>query len=320
MFFAQVEPGGLADTIDRLARTPLSKVIIFVAICTTIRVLLVPYLAKTEPHRRVGAWPVAKFANEALDAIIYAGVFVFLLIRPFAIQAFRIPSESMERTLLVGDFIIANKAIYRYTEPKRHDIIVFRPPKGAILDPKNFDSDGEVNVDYIKRCVGVPGDLVEIKNGLMFVNGKLEKEAYAPSKPEPFIDSNSNGIYDPGEQYTDTNTNKVWDAGAPMDLDFKLVKYEDKYIPLNITADMVNAGSYAAEEFQVKDSTKMAELRALPAEKIPPGYLLMMGDNRPHSFDGRGWGLLKRDDVIGRAEFIWLPFSRIGSVRKYGGY
>lgn len=320
MFFAQTAPGGLADTIDRLARTPLSKVIIFVAICTTIRVLLVPFLAKTEAHRRDGAYSVARFANEALDAIIYAGVFVFLLIRPFAIQAFRIPSESMEKTLLVGDFIIANKAIYRYSEPKRHDIIVFRPPKGAILDAKNFDAEGQVNVDYIKRCVGVPGDVVEIKNGIFFLNGQAQKEPYTPREAEDFTDQNGNAIWNPGEPFQDTNGNGTWDAGAPMDLDFKLVNDNGVYKPLNITADMVNAGPYAAQEFQIQDAAEMARLRALPAAAVPKGYLLMMGDNRPQSFDGRGWGLLKRDEVIGRAEFIWLPLSRVGSVRKYGNF
>lgn len=80
--------------------------------CTVIRVALAPYLAKVPRHLRSGAYSAARFSNEFLDAVIYAGVFVFLVIRPFCVQAFRIPSESMVDTLLINDFIVANKAIY----------------------------------------------------------------------------------------------------------------------------------------------------------------------------------------------------------------
>lgn len=284
--FAQAQTSQLADFIDQLARTPLSRVVIFVAICTTLRIAMAPYLANTPVHKRSGPFSFIKGVNEALDALVYAGVFVFLLIRPFAVQTFRIPSESMEKTLLVGDFIFANKAIYRYSEPQRGDIIVFRPPKRAVVDPHQFDGDGEVNVDYIKRCIGLPGDVVEIKDGVLFRNGKAIEEPYVPERPF---------------------------------FDFKLVKYEGKYIPLTITADMVNAGEYSAKEYRIDDTTKMNEMRALPAEPVPQGFLLMMGDNRNHSFDGRGWGLLPREDVIGRSECIWLPLSRIGRTRQYAG-
>jgi signal peptidase I len=54
---------------------------------------------------------------------------------------------------------------------------------------------------------------------------------------------------------------------------------------------------------------------AEPAEPLPPGYYLMMGDNRNDSFDGRGWGMVPRASIIGRSEFIWLPISRIRITR-----
>ena len=94
-----------------------------------------------------------------------------LIIRALVIQAFRIPTGSMENTLLVGDFLLVNKFIYgakipftdirlpAFDEPKPNDIVVFKYPK----DPK---------LDYIKRCLAVGGQTVEIRNKVVYVDGK----------------------------------------------------------------------------------------------------------------------------------------------------
>lgn len=263
--------------IDTLARTPLSIVIEFVGVCTVLRLILYPLLGRVPVHRRDAFYKIGAFVNEALDAIVYAGVFVFLLIRPFGIQAFQIPSGSMKDTLQENDFIVANKAIFRYSDPKDNDIVVFRPPKIAVK-PTDIDQDGEVKVDYIKRCVGVPGDLVEIKNGTLYRNGVAQ--------PEPFTREKSR-------------------------VDFKLVLYKGEYWPLAIEGDSVNANE-TPPPFRVssQDYQLMNTLRELPAAKIPSKHYLMMGDNRNESYDGRFWGLIPRDAVIGRSEFIWFPISR----------
>jgi signal peptidase I len=86
-------------------------------------------------------------------------VMVVLLIRAFVAQAYNIPSGSMKPTLLVGDFILVNKLVYRFSEPKRGDIVVFKYP----IDP---------NIDFIKRIVALPGEQVEVKNNQVFINGK----------------------------------------------------------------------------------------------------------------------------------------------------
>lgn len=265
-----------ADVIDSLARTPLSKVVIFVAICTAIRLAVAPYLAKTVPHKRSGMYTFAKYVNEALDAVVYAGVFVFLLIRPFCIQAFKIPSGSMLDTLQIDDFIVANKAIYRYSEPVDGDIVVFRPPKIAATKDQ-LDKDGEVNVDFIKRLIGSPGDVIEIKDGTLYRNGKPVIEKYIKDKP---------------------------------DYDFKIVNDNGTYKPLSISGESVNADNHTADFYRLNDFKSMDRLRKLPPAPIPKGMYLFMGDNRLNSFDGRAWGLVPREDIIGRSEFIWLPFSR----------
>jgi len=86
-------------------------------------------------------------------------VIIVLLIRAFVAQAYNIPSGSMKPTLLVGDFILVNKLVYRFSEPKRGDIVVFKYP----IDP---------NIDFIKRIVALPGEEVEVRNNQVFINGK----------------------------------------------------------------------------------------------------------------------------------------------------
>jgi signal peptidase I len=86
-------------------------------------------------------------------------VMIVLLIRTFVAQAYNIPSGSMKPTLLVGDFILVNKLVYRFSEPQRGDIVVFKYP----IEPK---------IDFIKRIVALPGEQVEVRNNQVFINGK----------------------------------------------------------------------------------------------------------------------------------------------------
>jgi len=179
LFFAQAEQsGGYRELIDHLARTPLSQVVIFVTVLSVIRLAIYPVLRNTLPHKRTGVFGLYRFINEVVDAFVYAGVFVFMIIRPFLLQAFLIPSGSMWPALYVNDFIVANKAIYRYTEPKFQDIIVFRPPPTAAEAPGDLDEHGDMTKDFIKRCIGLPGDLIEMKEGTLYRNGQKVEEPY----------------------------------------------------------------------------------------------------------------------------------------------
>ena len=102
---------------------------------------------------------------EFLVIMLVAFVLVFGFVRPFVVEAFRIPSESMVPTLEVGDRVLTNKFIYRFEDPERGDVVVFRSVEGG----------GE---DLIKRVVGVPGDEISVRNGTLFVNGEAQKEPY----------------------------------------------------------------------------------------------------------------------------------------------
>ncbi|MFQ6105283.1 MAG: signal peptidase I [Candidatus Glassbacteria bacterium] len=114
--------------------------------------------------------------REWVKSILIAFI-LFLFIRAFFVQAFKIPTGSMEDTLLVGDFLLVNKLIYgphipltdkrlpSLKEPKKGDIIVFKYP---------LDKD----LDFVKRCVATPGDTVKMVDKILFVNGKRIDEPY----------------------------------------------------------------------------------------------------------------------------------------------
>lgn len=115
--------------------------------------------------------------RENVEALVIA-VILALFIRAFVVQAFKIPSGSMENTLLIGDYILVNKFIYGVKlpftdktvvpikDPRRGDIIVFKYP-------------GDPSKDYIKRVVGVGGDSIDIRDKKVYVNGELQENEFA---------------------------------------------------------------------------------------------------------------------------------------------
>ncbi|MDP8949211.1 MAG: signal peptidase I [Actinomycetota bacterium] len=102
---------------------------------------------------------------EFLVILLVSFALVFGFVRPFVVEAFYIPSESMIPTLRVGDRVLVNKFIYRFTEPQRGDIVVFESVEGG----------GE---DLIKRVVGVPGDEISVRRGKLVVNDEPQREPY----------------------------------------------------------------------------------------------------------------------------------------------
>ncbi|MBX3095870.1 MAG: signal peptidase I [Fimbriimonadaceae bacterium] len=274
--------------VDKLARTPLSVILIFAAVCTFVRFAVFPVIRNTPVHRRTGGFGFAKFLNEAGDALVYAAILVFFLVRPFAIQTFTIPTGSMIDTLNIGSNIVANKWVYRTTDPKAGEIVVFSPPVEGRIPP-------ESETDYIKRCIGVPGDLIEIKDEKLYRNGVAVDEPY---------ETRTSGMdmkVLPKEQWETT-----------VIPDFKLIEHNGKVIPVQKYGTMINNGPMTAPAYQSQSRADAEAMWASPAVEIPAGYYLMMGDNRNGSYDGRSWGLVPRDSIVGKCEFVWWPFSAIG--------
>lgn len=107
-------------------------------------------------------------SKDIVDSIIVAFV-IAIFIRTFFLGVYTIPSGSMLETLQIGDFILVNKLSYKFSEPSHDDIVVFEYP----LNPK---------LDYIKRVIGVPGDVIEIKDKIVYRNGEKLQPDYVQYK------------------------------------------------------------------------------------------------------------------------------------------
>lgn len=155
------------------------------------------------PQRAPGFWEHLPSFWEALASLLRT-VVVALFLLTFVVQPFLIPSESMERTLLVGDFLLVNKQVFGtagkisdhllpYRPVERGDIVVFHHP-----EPHPY---------LVKRVVGIPGDRIRIEDGRVSVNGVIQNEPYAafePAAPNQFRDNF------PAKIYTDPDVDPDW--------------------------------------------------------------------------------------------------------------
>lgn len=136
--------------------------------------------SKPSSHKRT----LAEYAVLALVAVGVA-----LLIQAFLVKPYRIPSESMQDTLLVGDRVLVDRISWRFSDPQQGDIVVFHPP-----------FDGPV---LIKRIVGMPGDELSLTDGTLYINGQAQSESYVPRTgegpvpTEPFANGMPWGLQEP---------------------------------------------------------------------------------------------------------------------------
>ncbi len=169
-----------------------------------------------------------------LPALIIVAFLLALLIKSFLVQAFFIPSESMEPTLKIGDRVLVNKLAYKFHGPGRGDVIVFSnphpeaaPDRGPISSFFHWVTEGlgfsaPRDEDFIKRVIGLPGDLVEERNGVIYVNNKPLSEPYL----SPIPDNRTMGPYTVqpdhlfvlGDNRANSNDSRFQELGQiPMD-------------------------------------------------------------------------------------------------------
>jgi signal peptidase I len=198
---------------------------------------------------------------------------IYIVVRTFLIEAYRIPSGSMIPALLVGDWLFVNKLVYGpkvpftdvhlpgYGEPRRGEVVVFTSPPQPDLaaigeDPKPT---------LVKRLVGMPGDTIYMREGLLYVNGLPQRQGYAAA-------ANPRG--DPNE----TSPLMEWQK----EVQIRGTRFGQP--PTTPTND--NWGPLL-----------------LPARRF-----FMMGDNRYQSKDSRYWGLVPRENVKGRPMFVYYSY------------
>lgn len=219
-----------------------------------------------------------------------AGLFpviaVVFLLRSFLFEPFRIPSGSMLPTLHIGDFILVNKFDYGIRlpvtntkiipvgSPERGDVVVFKYPM-------------DTQVDYIKRVVGLPGDTVEYRDKVLYVNGVEQKQTGS----RDFVDDSTMiTLEERDEQLGEVNHLIARDGRRPS------------WVPLQGILRKEKSCDYNERGFICT---------------VPEGHYFMMGDNRDNSEDSRYWGFVPDEDLVGRAVLIWANF---GDMSRVGGF
>lgn len=203
---------------------------------------------------------------------IAAALLLAFLVQHFLVKPFKIPSGSMENTLRCGDRVLVDRISYRFSDPERGDIVVFKPPAGlgeggrpdpSIVatsdDAARVERDGTKNVveadtNYIKRIVGMPGERVEVRQHRAIVDGSQLEEPYLrPVEGVSGIDDGSNANWGP--------------------------------------------------------------------ETVPARTYLMLGDHRDNSADGREFGYVPEEFIVGKAFMVYWPLKRFGGLpeRDPGG-
>ncbi len=213
---------------------------------------------------------------------IGGAILVALLLRAFLFEPFHIPSGSMIPTLLVGDFIFVNKMSYGlripFTDPGRVHKLWERPPKRG--DVVVFINPQHPDVDYVKRVVGLPGDHIEIRDNVLYINGVEQKRVEV-----------GDYTYKDRSEYTDTD-NELVARMYTEDLD----GHQHPILVRKDPAVFQRAGSFVVEE----------------------GRVFMMGDNRDNSADSRvegGIGQIPFSYIKGRASVIWISFGGPFGIR-----
>jgi signal peptidase I len=201
----------------------------------------------------------------SLASVLVTGLFIIT----FILQAFEIPSSSMVETLLIGDHVFVNRIQFApqthwmgpllpYRQIKRGDIVVFLSP----MTPGLY---------VVKRFIGIPGDHIHLRDGVVYRNGEKLDEPYLNH------DHSAANLEDPDRRNYRVN----FPAVTPMYAD-QLADYWQLSLRQYIQGDDI---------------------------VVPPGSSFAMGDNRDVSYDSRYWGFIPQENVVGRPMFIYWSFD-----------
>jgi signal peptidase I len=221
-----------------------------------------PAVAAPEPEQQTET-PLESLAS--ICTVLAVGLFVMT----FIFQNFEIPSASMVPTLLIGDHVLVDRIslapqtswapFTHYRAVQRGDVIVFLKP-----NPETPD------LFLVKRAIGIPGDRIHLRNGIVYLNGVAQNE---PQAGKPADDGDPQHAYNP---------------------------YRDDFPSLPASIDQ---GATASWSIEMPSHVVGDDL------VVPPGKIFAMGDNRTESLDGRYWGFVPQENIVGRPMFVYWSFN-----------
>ena len=233
----------------------------------TTKELEVKPVAATDTEAATKDEPQTETPLESLASICTV-LAVGLFVMTFIFQNFEIPSASMVSTLLIGDHVLVDRVTLApktswapfldYRAVKRGDVIVFLKP-----NPETPD------LFLVKRAIGLPGDHIHLRQGIVYLNGVAQNE---PQAGKPAYDGDPQHAYNPYRDDFPSIPASVEDgATAPWALE----------MPTHVEGDDL---------------------------VVPPGKIFAMGDNRTESLDGRYWGFVPQENIVGRPMFVYWSF------------
>ena len=258
----------------------VSSVFILTAILASIILLIAVFF-----YAVVDAWFLAKRIDEHYEVKKYNQWYLYVLviiislsyppvmsysIRQSLIQAYVMAAGSMLPNLLVKDYVILNKTAYRHRLPEIGDVIAFRPPNDR-------------NRIYVKRIVALPGDTIEVKGNILYINDMpLQYRKVAPLKYMK-VSPDSSSVIESGT------------AGE-------------------IVEEIRSNTSYRIQLINSSGANSSADFAKTT---VPDTYFFVLGDNRANSLDSRHFGPVPLADILGKIDFIYLP---AGSWSRFGRF
>ena len=240
-------------------------------------------------------------------------ILIAIGLKSTVIEAYQIPTGSMEKTVLIGDFILGKKFPFgtrtpswigipftkigfkvpyirlpRFRSPKSGDIIIFKYPR-------------DTSLNYIKRCIGGPAQTVEVRKGQAYVDGKIFKNPEYSQFTDQILPKTFREpqIFPP----TAGNRDNFGPIYIPAENDTLFYKKDNIYI-------IKNVAELAGHTLKIRKGKMLIDNKSVEYYVVEQDHYFMMGDNRHNSSDSRYWGLVPFDYILGNPVITYLSWQR----------
>lgn len=216
-------------------------------------------------------------------------IYVFFVMT-FLLQSFVIPTGSMKNNILVGDHLLVNKLAYSRSGDSI-DTIVFPQSKIKRGSVVTFKAPAEMEKEYVKRVIALPGETIRIIDKNVYIDGQLLKEPYTR--------------FEDGK----VNAGKPGDNFPLQSAEYVNVLGKTSFLPFYINDEYGFVDQKRSREFRERFEDSVIEVNNENVFRVPEGYYFCMGDNRDRSYDSRFWGPVPAEFIIGKPWRIYWSFD-----------